>query len=155
MSGNSSPRLIGWIAAIVLWAGASGCTVIGFTAGSLADRTAARPEAPRIDSLREAQGWNTALRLADGRGVGGRLARIDCADDTTLVLVVERRGGTFADRAPLDSARVPLSAVSSFRTPRTTARLLFTMMGMLCDITAAVALATQDHPFSPNASRTQ
>ncbi|MFN8548967.1 MAG: hypothetical protein U0527_13630 [Candidatus Eisenbacteria bacterium] len=61
-------------------------------------------EAPRIDSLREAQGWNTALRLADGRGVGGRLARIDCADDTTLVLVVERRGGTFADRALLDSA---------------------------------------------------
>lgn len=150
VSGNSRPRLVGWIAAIALWVGASGCTVIGFAAGSLADRTAARPQAPILDALREARGSRTVLRLADGREVRGRLARIDCADENTLVLVPWSRDETFAQPGPVDSVRVSLSDVSSFRTPSTTARSFFTVMGLLCDLTAVVVVRAHDRAFSPH-----
>ncbi|MFN8548965.1 MAG: hypothetical protein U0527_13620 [Candidatus Eisenbacteria bacterium] len=131
-----------WISSCLCLAlSAAGCTLVGYGLGNIVDRTLARGAPPSVDTLRKARGRQVMITLRDGRRMRSRLVRLDCEEDTLLVLEPYRPGATtFAVDTLMDSLRVPGGEVVAVAVKGRFWRRTFGGLGFMFDA-AGVLLA--------------
>ena len=142
------------LVASVLLALSSGCTVVGYGLGALVDHHAGRHRPPD-DRLREAQGSSLRATMRDGSTVRGRLARLECAGESVLVLVQPARTerSVFAVEGAGDTLRVPLREVVEVSTDYISRTVVFCALGSMADVVIGLAILNHQsvhfHPGRP------
>ncbi len=132
---RSSHRFSSLFLSLALLYSASGCSVIGYTLGSVVDQGAASGDPPTASALAKARGREVRVLKSDGRVLRGRLARVDASAESLLVFAAAPpAGGAFLSEPQPDSLRVPVKDVRMVVCPGTTGRALFGGFGLAADI---------------------